>query len=107
MARAASAIDAFHAIADGNRRALLDAMTGGKLAVGDLVTEVGLSYSAVSQHLAILHDAGLVHRREQGRQRIYSLNASPIREVHTWTSSYERFWRGKLARLHRVLDEEK
>ena len=85
---------------------MLDAMTSGALPVGDLVQRTGLSYSAVSQHLAILLEAGLVKRREQGKQRIYSIDARPIREVHEWTNNYQRFWRTKLARLRRVLEEE-
>lgn len=106
MSRAASTTDVFHAVADTNRRLLLDALARGELPVGDLVDRSGLSYSAVSQHLAVLLDVGLVHRRQDGRQRFYRLDPAPLREVHAWTSHYEKFWKGKLARLHRVLDEE-
>jgi DNA-binding transcriptional ArsR family regulator len=106
MSRAAAA-DVFHAIADANRRALLDAMASGERPVGDLVEVTGLSYSAVSQHLAILHDAGLVERRKEGKQRLYRLDAAPLREVHKWTSRYEEFWRGRLRRLKQVLGEKR
>jgi DNA-binding transcriptional ArsR family regulator len=51
-------------------------------------------------------EVGLVRRRQEGRQRLYRLDATPLREVHEWTTHYEKFWRGKLARLRRVLDEE-
>ncbi len=106
MSRAASATDIFHAIADGNRRSLIDALARGELPVGDLVAGSGLSYSAVSQHLAVLLDVGLVQRRHDGRQRFYRLDPAPLREVHRWTSHYETFWKGKLARLRRVLEKE-
>jgi DNA-binding transcriptional ArsR family regulator len=106
MARTSSASDVFHAIADANRRALLDEVAAGETSVGDLVARVGLSYSAVSQHLAVLHQAGLVKRRERGRHRLYRLNSAPLRDVHTWVSRHERFWRTRLARLRRVLDEK-
>jgi DNA-binding transcriptional ArsR family regulator len=107
VSRAASTVDVFHAIADGNRRALLDVLAGGEVAVGDLVDRSGLSYSAVSQHLAVLHEVGLVQRRQDGRQRFYRLDPAPLREVHEWTGHYEKFWRPRLGRLRRVLDEEK
>jgi DNA-binding transcriptional ArsR family regulator len=106
VSRAASTVDVFHAIADANRRALLDFLAQGELAVGTLVEHSGLSYSAVSQHLAVLLDVGLVRRRQDGRQRFYRLDPQPLREVHDWTGHYEKFWRGKLKRLRRVLEED-
>jgi DNA-binding transcriptional ArsR family regulator len=106
MSRAASSVDVFHAVADANRRALLDCLSLGEAPVGALVEQAGLSYSAVSQHLAVLLEVGLVRRRQDGRQRVYRLDATPLREVHAWTSHYEKFWRGKLARLRRVVEEE-
>lgn len=106
MSRAVASIDVFHAVADPQRRALLDRLAqDDEAAVGELVEHTGLSYSAVSQHLAVLLAVGLVHRREAGRQRFYRLDADPLRVVHDWTRHYERFWRGRLARLRRVLDE--
>jgi DNA-binding transcriptional ArsR family regulator len=106
VSRAASTLDVFHAIADANRRALLDFLAHGEVAVGALVEHSGLSYSAVSQHLAVLLDVGLVRRRQDGRQRLYRIDPQPLREVHDWTGHYEKFWRGKLKLLGRVLEEE-
>src|SRR5215472_11559815 len=100
MARSASAADVFHAIADANRRTILDTVTGGEASVGTLAARVGLSYSAVSQHLAILSKAGLLSRRKDGRRRLYRLNPKPLRQVHLWTSRYEQFWRSHLDQLH-------
>ena len=79
-------------------------MSPGEAAVGDLARAAGLSYSAVSQHLAILHEAGLVERRKAGRYQFYRLDPFPLREIHAWTSHYERFWRHRLGQLKRVLD---
>ena len=104
MSRAAAGSDAFHAIAEENRRALLDLLRDGELPVGGLVTATGLSYSLVSQHLRVLLEAGVVVRRPEGRQRIYGLDAVPLRAVHDWTGEYERFWEERLARLRRRLD---
>jgi len=107
MARSASAADVFHAIADANRRTLLDTVTSGEASVGMLAASVGLSYSAVSQHLAILCRTGLLSRRRDGRKRLYRLNPRPLRQVHLWTSRYEQFWRGRIDQLHRVLGEKR
>ena len=94
----------FHAVADANRRALLDALVSGETAVGDLAKAAGLSYSAVSQHLAILRAARLVESRKDGRYQWYQLDATPLRDVHTWASHYERFWRHRLRRLKTVVE---
>jgi DNA-binding transcriptional ArsR family regulator len=106
VSRSASTSDVFHAVADANRRAILDHLALGEAPVGALVAHAGLSYSAVSQHLAVLLEVGLVRRRESGRQRLYRLDPEPLRELHDWTSHYAKLWRGKLARLHQLLDDE-
>jgi len=98
--------DAFHAIAEGNRRVLLDALRGGERPVGDLVAVTGLSYSLVSQHLRVLLGADVVSRRADGRERIYRLEAAPLRLVHDWTGEYEQFWQERIDRLRRRLDEQ-
>jgi len=104
MSRAAASSDAFQAIAEGNRRLLLDVLRSGEQPVGGLVAATGRSYSLVSQHLQVLLDAGLVARRAEGRQRLYRLDAAPLRLVHDWTAEYERFWEERLARLRRRLE---
>ena len=104
MARAAASSDAFTAIAERNRRLLLDVLRGGEQPVGELVAATGLSYSLASQHLHVLLDAGVVERHAAGRQRIYRLDAAPLRAVHDWTAEYEIFWHERIARLRRRLD---
>lgn len=104
MPRAVASSDAFHAIAEGNRRALLDILRVGEQPVGELVAATGLSYSLVSQHLHVLLDAGVVATRPDGRRRIYQLDAGPLQGVHDWTAEYERFWGERLAHLRRRLD---
>jgi DNA-binding transcriptional ArsR family regulator len=99
-----AASDAFQAIAEENRRVLLDLLRDGERPVGDLVEASGLSYSLVSQHLRVLVDAGVADRRADGRQRIYRVEAAPLRVVHDWTGEYERFWEERLARLRGRLD---
>ena len=104
MPRLPAAADVFRAIADANRRALLDAMVSGETAVGQLAKAAGLSYSAVSQHLAILREAGLVDSRRKGRHQLYWLEPGPLAEVHAWAGRYERFWRNRLGRLKRLVE---
>jgi DNA-binding transcriptional ArsR family regulator len=106
MPRAAASSDPFHAIAEGNRRVLLDVLRGGEQPVGELVDATGLSYSLVSQHLGVLLDAGAVAWRAEGRHRIYRLEAAPLRVVHDWTGEYERFWQERIVRLRRRLGEQ-
>ena len=96
----------FHAIADGNRRKLLDVLADGDLPAQELASRFDISFAAVSQHLKVLHEAGLVKRRAEGRQRIYSLAPLRLREVDDWTAHYRRFWQGRLRRLRSYLDTE-
>jgi DNA-binding transcriptional ArsR family regulator len=104
MPRHASASDVFHAIADSGRRAILDLLAAEEASVGTLAQHAGLSYSAASQHLSVLRQAGLVKSHVRGRQRIYCLRPARLRVVHDWSSRYERFWRKNLARLRTLLD---
>jgi DNA-binding transcriptional ArsR family regulator len=105
MALAAAAPDPFHAIAEPNRRALLELLREDERDVGTLVGATGLSYSLVSQHLQVLRDADTVECWAAGRRRLYRLNAAPLQAVHDWTATYERFWSDRLDRLDRQLAE--
>jgi DNA-binding transcriptional ArsR family regulator len=98
--------DVFHAIADGNRRVLIDLMEPGPRAVGELVVASGMSYSATSQHLAILRRAGLVSSEASGRRRIYQLRPAALREVYDWSGRYSEFWQGRLDALGHLLGEQ-
>jgi DNA-binding transcriptional ArsR family regulator len=98
--------EVFHAIADANRRKLLDVLAGGELPAHQLASRFQISFAAVSQHLKVLHEAGLVKRRAEGRQRIYSLAPLRLREIDDWTSRYRRFWQGRLKHLRSYLDDE-
>jgi DNA-binding transcriptional ArsR family regulator len=105
MAPAATTTDPFTAIADGRRRQLLDLLAGEELPVGELVRRLGVAQPVVSKHLKVLREVGLVDAREDGRQRLYRLNASPLRHVHAWVSAFERTWSERFDRLDAVLTE--
>jgi DNA-binding transcriptional ArsR family regulator len=102
--RPASHADAFLAVADPTRRAILDRLRAGEAPVTQLAAAFDMSRPAVSRHLRVLRDARLVRERrggEDGRQRIYELTPSPLREVTQWAEGYTVFWRDGLSRLKR------
>jgi DNA-binding transcriptional ArsR family regulator len=105
MARAATTTDAFNAVAEPRRREILDALAGGELAVGDLTELLGLAQPQVSKHLRVLREVGLVDVRDDGRRRLYRVNAEPLRAVHAWVGRYERLWNERFDLIDDVLDE--
>ncbi|MFC8797705.1 ArsR/SmtB family transcription factor [Promicromonospora sp. NPDC057138] len=105
MARAATTTDAFNAVAEPRRREILDALAGGELAVGDLTELLGLAQPQVSKHLRVLREVGLVDVRDDGRRRLYQVNAAPLRAVHAWVGRYERLWNERFGLIDDVLDE--
>jgi DNA-binding transcriptional ArsR family regulator len=107
MARAATTADAFNAVAEPRRRQILDVLAGGERSVNGLVERTGLGQPQVSKHLRVLREVGLVHVREEGRQRIYRLNGGPLKPIHDWVQAYERTWQERYERLDDVLDELK
>jgi DNA-binding transcriptional ArsR family regulator len=106
VSRPSASADVFHAIADGNRRVLMDLMEPKPRDVGELVAASGLSYSATSQHLAVLRRAGLVSSQPLGRRRLYQLRPAALREVHDWSGRYREFWQGRLGALSEMLQEQ-
>lgn len=103
MARAATTADAFNAVAEPRRRQILDVLAHGELPVNDLVAALGIAQPQVSKHLRVLREVGLVEVRENGRQRVYQLNAAPLEAIHDWVRSYERSWSQRFTRLDALL----
>lgn len=100
MARAATTSDVFNAIAEPRRRQIIDLLSRGRgLAVGAIVATLGLSQPAVSKHLGVLKQVGLVSVSKEGQQRVYSLNAAGLRPVHDWVKTFERHWGRQLDRI--------
>ena len=104
MSRQSSDDSVFQAIASPTRRALLDALCLGESNVSDLVSQLDITQSAVSQQLAILKSAGLVSERSAGRYRRYRLEARPLGEVAAWVGRYRALIERQLDRLGDVLD---
>jgi DNA-binding transcriptional ArsR family regulator len=105
LSRPAASTDIFQAIADPTRRALLDRLRDGEQPVKQLAEPFNMSLPAISQHLQILCEAGLVEVRKAGRQRLYRLNPEPLKEVSDWITHYEQFWQEKLDALGKYLEE--
>jgi len=104
MARSAGDESVFQAIACPTRRALLDALMPGERNVSELVAELDVTQSAVSQQLAVLKSAGLVEERAEGRFRYYRLRAEPLAAFDAWVGRYRACIEQQLDALGRVLD---
>ena len=99
MARAATTSDAFNAVAEPRRRAILSYLALQERPVGEIVDSLGLEQPSVSKHLRVLLEVGLVNVRRDGRRMFYRTNAEAIRPLHEWTETFERFWRHQLSRI--------
>lgn len=88
------------ALADGNRRMMLDALAGGPASAGELAALLPIARPGVSRHLRVLREAGLVEVRQQAQQRIYSLRLEPFTEIDDWLSRYRTLWQQRLDALH-------
>jgi DNA-binding transcriptional ArsR family regulator len=101
-------MDTFSAVADPKRRAMLDLLVKHERSAGELVSAFpDISQPAVSRHLRILKDAGLVDMRVQAQQRIYALQPKGLAELDAWIAKYKVFWPEKLDSLERHLDKKK
>ncbi len=107
MARAATTADVFNAVAEPQRRALLDALAGGERPVGELVSQLALPQPQVSKHLRVLREVGAVAVREAGRQRLYRVNGAALKPIHDWVGGYEQLWSDRFDALDDVLDDLK
>jgi DNA-binding transcriptional ArsR family regulator len=103
--RGATPADRFAALADGTRRHLLERLATGDRAVGELMADLDISQAAVSQHLRVLREAGLVTARKEGRNRYYRLRPAGLTDLRDWLDELERFWQARLAALGDYLTE--
>ena len=99
MARAATTLDPFNAIAEPKRRRVLEALADREWAVNDVVGRLGWPQPMVSKHLGVLKEVGLVSVRRAGRQRLYRVNGETLKTVYDWTKAFERLWAHQLDRV--------
>ena len=104
MSRIHAKTDAFRAIADPTRRAILDRLRAGPANAGTLAADFQSSRPAVSKHLKVLREARLVVDTKIGRERVYAVNPVPLQSVAGWLEGYRSFWQASLTRLKRNLE---
>jgi DNA-binding transcriptional ArsR family regulator len=104
MAVPAPKPDVFQAIADPTRRSLLRLLVDQEMPVTVITGHFPMTRTAVSKHLRILSDAGLVKGRKVGRETRYRLQPEPLLELKKWLAYYERFWENKMAALQRYVE---
>ena len=92
-------MNALPAIADPTRRELLALLAEGEIAAGDLADRFPVSRPAISRHLRVLREAGLVRSRTEGRRRLYALDPAPLRELDAWLEPYRDLWAQRLDAL--------
>jgi DNA-binding transcriptional ArsR family regulator len=94
---------AFDVLGDPVRRRILEILAEGEHASGDVVTviqrEFGISQPAVSQHLKVLRESGFAHVRSEGPRRLYSVDATPLKQIDEWVERFRGFWHVKLDAL--------
>lgn len=98
--------DVFQAVADPTRRKLLKLLSNQEMSVTVISRHFPMSRTAVTKHLHILADAGLVNERKAGRETRYSLDPVPLRELRDWLSYFELFWENKLTALKSLVESE-
>ena len=94
----------FQALADPSRRGIFESLTRGEAAVKDLTARFDISQPAVSQHLAVLKEAGLVNGRREGRLVYYRVTPLGLKPLIDWIAHYRAFWIDHIDRLERLLE---
>jgi len=96
----------FAALADPTRRRILESLSRQQMRVTDLAEPFAMSLPAVSKHLRVLEDAGLLKRHRMGREHLIELEAAPMRKAQDWIAQYRKFWEGSLNALAEYLESE-
>lgn len=97
--------DVFQAIADPNRRAILDLLANQKLTLNGVAENFKISRPAISRHIKILTECGLVEIQQQGRERYCEVRLDKLNEVSIWVEQYRKLWEEKLDALENYLSE--
>lgn len=99
-------MDTFIALADPTRRQIVESLALGETSFGDLADQFDMSRPAVSQHLKVLREAGIVSARKDAQRRIYSLSDDGLDEIDAWLGKVREFWNQRLDKLEQLLAEE-
>jgi DNA-binding transcriptional ArsR family regulator len=98
---------ALQVLAEPHRQAILDRLRDGEQPVSALVDHLGLSQPAVSKHLRVLKEAGMVESRIDAQRRLYRIRPEPLAELDEWLSGYRALWTAHLDRLEAQLDRRR
>ena len=98
-------MDTFTALADPTRRRIIESLALGESSFGDLARNFEMSKPAVSQHLKVLRDVGLVKSRAEAQRRIYRLSEEGLEDIEAWLGRVREFWNQRLDRLEQALGE--
>lgn len=96
----------FAALSDGTRRAIVAQLAEGESSLSDLAEPFDMSLTAVSKHVRVLNEAGLVSVSKRGRTRYCRLEAEPMKDASDWLEDYRKFWVDRFDALARYLHEE-
>ena len=96
----------FHALGDRTRRALLARLASRPARITELARPFDMSLPAVSRHIRVLENAGLIARSVDGRVHQCSLAAAPMKTAEAWLDRYRRFWEGSLDALARLVEAQ-
>ncbi len=97
----------FTVLADPTRRQIIAMLAERERSAGELVAAFDISQPAISRHLRILREAGLVTVRGEGQRRIYRLDAAPLAALDDWLMGYRRLWSARLDRLEQRIEERR
>lgn len=98
--------DVFQAVADPTRRAIIDLLAKESLNLNAVAEHFDISRPAISKHIKILTECGLIDIRQEGRERICQAQLQPLKEVISWTKQYSHFWDKKLNHLQQFLKKD-
>jgi len=102
--RYVTTVDTFTALADPTRRRIIERLAGGERCAGELGEDVAMTQPAISKHLRVLREAGLVVARAEAQHRIYRLRPETLREVDDWLARYRKFWDERLDALQAFVE---
>ena len=105
MARSPTTSDVFNAVAEVQRRKILELLTEGEKSVNQIAKALNFRQPKTSKHLIVLKEVGLVTVRSDAQQRLYKLNPEGIKQVYDWTQTFERHWNENLDKLEAYLEE--
>ena len=104
MARLATTADVFNAVAEPQRRAILNLLAQGERSVNEIVALLGAKQPQVSKHLRVLKEVNLVGMRSDGQQHLYTIKAGGLKPIHDWVLPFEQLWNERFDRLDAYLE---